>query len=253
MKVFSKAKFVKVEGYGAYLESQKWVDECDGKPVRDGLCGVYCADDEWCIEAPDVVEESARKPIEVSPKGYSLDAAQAVNCRCSDVSMHPRYKIVIEGYKNTTLATMYVDDKVIKRTAAKRHPADKYNWKIGAQTAFNRLWEKKKKPVKPVDKYVQLFNEKLTEFAKAEAEKIFRRFDKLPPAVREVRRRAKPGEWVKIIEATNDQVNDYKNGDVLLIVPYNGDTCEEFAHYKDEDTKFLYDKEYLVLEGYKPE
>jgi DNA-directed RNA polymerase subunit H (RpoH/RPB5) len=188
MKVFSKEQFIKAEGYNDYLESRIWVDECDGKIVRHGFCGEYVADDAWCINVPD------------------------------DVSNHPRYKIVIEGFERTTLATMYVDDKVIKRTAAKRHPADKFNWRIGAQTAFDRLWEKKKKPV-----------------------------------VLEVKRRAKPGEWVKIINATRDSANEYENGDVLQIVRYTGDTLQEYIYYRNKPTKFLYDDEYVVLEGYKPE
>jgi hypothetical protein len=129
MKVFSKERFIAAEGMDVYKTACRysdWVNKCDGVRVeglpRNGTCMVnenemYSIKDGWCIEVPD------------------------------DVSMYPRYKIVIEGYENTTLATMYVDGKVIKRTAAKRNPADKFNWKIGAQTAFNRLWEKKKKPM----------------------------------------------------------------------------------------------------------
>lgn len=223
MKVFSKERFIKAEGYKDYLASRIWVDECEGKPVRDGFCGKYVADDAWCINVPD------------------------------DVSNHPRYKIVIEGFERTTLATMYVDNKVIKRTAAKRHPADKFNWRIGAQTAFKRLWEKKKKPVKEMGKYQKIFNDEMEKFIKLETDKIFRRFDKLPPVVQEVKRHAKPGEWVKIVNATKDSVNEYKNGDVLLIVPYTGDTLQGYTYYRNKQTKFLYDDEYVVLEGYKPE
>lgn len=130
----------------------------------------------------------------------------------------PDYQIIITCWGDTTHADMFVNGHKVKETKAKRNPADKFNWRIGAQTAFNRLWEKKKKPV-----------------------------------VREVKRQAKPGEWVKVVNATKDYVNDYKNGDVLLIVPYTGISTWDVAHYKDRGTKFLYDDEYVVLEGYKPE
>jgi len=183
---------------------------------------------------PPAVEETAKKlnedvwaqlnAFDWKPvlEAENKHAPEAVNCRCYvETGMppkHPRYKIVIECAADHTFAYMYVDDNLVKMESAKRNPADKFNWRIGAQTAFDRLWKKKKKHV-----------------------------------VQEVRRRAKPGEWVKVIEATNDDANEYKNGDVLLIVPYTGSVCPELAHYKDRGTKFLYDKEYVVLEGYKPE
>lgn len=140
MKVFSKKKYMEERGV---LEcDKKWVNQCDGKTPAE--CFPYLISDDWLVDVPDDIREKARefveKPLCDVAKLLRDIEAQDVNCRCSDVSNHPRYKIVIEGYKNTTLATMYVDDKVIKRTAAKRHPADKFNWKIGAQTAFNRLW-----------------------------------------------------------------------------------------------------------------
>ena len=120
------------------------------------------------------------------PNGFPEPAPQSVNCRCTVLKeappKHPRYKIVIECNDDFTTAKMYVDGQQVKGECAKRNPADTFSWRIGAQTAFNRLWEKKKKPVKLVDKYVQLFNEKMTEWAKEEAGRIFRRFDRLPPA-----------------------------------------------------------------------
>ena len=64
--------------------------------------------------------------------------------------------------------------------------------------------------------------------------------------VREVRRRAEVGEYVKII---NKEVNsyDYKNGDILKII----DTGN-YVRYGRDLGQFLFDKEYVVLENYKP-
>lgn len=66
--------------------------------------------------------------------------------------------------------------------------------------------------------------------------------------VREVNRRAKKGEYVKIVNAVSSYGN-YKNGDILQIVD---DTyfCVIYGHNQGEA---LYDHEYVVLEGYKPD
>lgn len=62
--------------------------------------------------------------------------------------------------------------------------------------------------------------------------------------VREVRRRAKVGEYVKIINAKDI---DYKNGDILKII--DADVYVRYGYYLSQ---FLYDTEYVVLENYKP-
>ncbi len=261
MKVFSKKKFFEItsncEIYCKNDDVRKRVDEADGKPVVGGMWNGWVIPDPWTEDVYNPVEETGKSLNTYFPNGFPEYDPKDCNCRCSVLKeappKHPRYKIVIDCNDDFTTARMFVDGYPVKGAVAKRNPADKFNWRIGAQTAFNRLWEKKKKPVKPMNKYAQLLEEKLTEWVNEEAKRIFRRFDSLPPVVREVKRLAKPGEWVKVVEATNDRVNDYKNGDVLLIVPYTGDGGNEFAHYKNENTKFLYDEEYVVLEGYKPE
>lgn len=230
MKVFSKEAFIKAEGYSDYLTSQIWVDECDGKPVRGGFCGEYVADDAWCIEVPDAWEKTA-----------------------PGLCPHPDYQIVITCHEDTTYADMFVNGHKVKEAKAKRNPADKFNWRIGAQMAFNRLWEKKKKPVKPMNKYAQLFEEKMTEWANEEVKRIFRRFDKLPPVVREVKRHAKPGEWVRIVKAYDSGFETYKTGDVLKVKRLFT-TCEGgWVYLEGCDECACAPSEYVVLEGYQPE
>ena len=56
-----------------------------------------------------------------------------------------RYTILIECKDDRTVAYMFVDGEKVKDTVAKRNPADKFNFRIGAQTAFDRLWERSKK------------------------------------------------------------------------------------------------------------
>ena len=64
--------------------------------------------------------------------------------------------------------------------------------------------------------------------------------------VREVKRKAKVGEYVKIINAKG-AFDNYRNGDILKII----DT-DFYVRYGYSLGQFLYDTEYVVLENYKP-
>ncbi len=72
------------------------------------------------------------------------------------------------------------------------------------------------------------------------------------PEVREVHRPAKVGEWVKVINRAPGSHTDYAIGDILKIIGVTDSDGEHWAHYKDKCGRFLYDKEYDVLEGYQP-
>ena len=63
----------------------------------------------------------------------------------------------------------------------------------------------------------------------------------------EIKRRAKVGDYVKIVNAVSSYGN-YKNGDILQIV----DDAYGYARYGHNPGEALYDHEYVVLEGYKP-
>lgn len=70
--------------------------------------------------------------------------------------------------------------------------------------------------------------------------------------IKEVKRRAKVGEYVKVVNAlvvtnVNDAYN-YKDGDVLKIVRVDTDMI---PHCLSEIGTWLYDEEYVVLEGYR--
>lgn len=65
--------------------------------------------------------------------------------------------------------------------------------------------------------------------------------------VREVKRRAKKGEYVKIVN-TIASYGNYKNGDILKIVD-----DVDYVRYGYCDGQYLLDSEYVVLEGYKSE
>lgn len=70
--------------------------------------------------------------------------------------------------------------------------------------------------------------------------------------VKEVKRLAKVGEYVKVINAGSSLDNEYKNGDILKIVKVGKNIFGHCAYYKDESLKYLNKQEYVVLENYKP-
>lgn len=243
MKVFSKEKFIKVEGYKDYLAHRKWVNECDGKPVRGGMCGKYCADDAWCIDVPEAVNckcvvktregqkgekkmytmkdfkekriavrvgkehmteflrmcdaeglrwRSGERAAKFTPMMF-VDENTCVTLHCKYGSgklmngsrkvckeqgltivdfndfvtqtTQPRYRIVIECDGTTTTARMEINGKEVKTAQAKRNPADKFDWRVGAETAFGRLFgkkiekpeEKKERPFEVGDRVVCVF------------------------------------------------------------------------------------------------
>lgn len=65
-------------------------------------------------------------------------------------------KIVITTDGKETLARLYEGNKVVKIATAKCSPDDTFDFKTGAELAFNRLFEKEKKPEKP-----ELYNGKV--------------------------------------------------------------------------------------------
>lgn len=103
------------------------------------------------------------------------------------------YQITIDCNGTTTIATMTINGRGIKTAIARRNPADKFDWKKGAELAFERLWNSPKK-----------LGEK--------------------PEVREVKRWAKPGEYIKIVAKKGYRGEKYQNGDVLHVHHYyNGE------------------------------
>lgn len=139
---------------------------------------------------------------------------------------------MLELAKPETIVIYRKDNKVIaldkstgKKATARCNPADKFDFTTGSKLAFARLTGEDK------------------------------------PQVKEVHRTAHAGEYVKIIAAVCVPVNDdgtpaYKNGDIIEIIN-NNDIFHRarFRNGKDKHGKecILFDEEYVVLEGYKPE
>ena len=132
----------------------------------------------------------------------------------------PSYQILIDCDGNTTTATMTINGREIKAAIARRNPADKFDWKKGAVLAFDRLWNGKKK-----------------------AEKR--------PEVREVKRFAKPGEYIKIVYVCDGCENYYHKGDIFLVTRSHQGTLNGCVNVKGISVA-MHPTEYAVLEGYRP-
>lgn len=125
--------------------------------------------------------------------------------------------------QNETIVIYRNDNKVValdkstgEKAEANCNPADEFDFRTGAKLAFNRLMGEDVKP---------------------------------DNGVREVKRKAKVGEYVKVV---NDKsfFNTYKNGDILKVtyVTKSGCICKN-----SEKQVGLWHEEYVVLENYKPE
>nr|DAQ30255.1 MAG TPA: hypothetical protein [Caudoviricetes sp.] len=129
-------------------------------------------------------------------------------------------QILIDCDGNTTTATMTINGREVKTAIARRNPADKFDWRKGAELAFDRLWGSQRKAEKK-------------------------------PEVLEVKRWANPGEYIKIVDAESDCAENYHNGDVLLVEEYYEGGRDGWVNAKGANVVIDPD-EYVVLEGYHP-
>lgn len=236
----------------------------------------------------------------LSPSNIKLDPHMLM------VSPVKPYRITIECDGDTTTAKMVINGKTVKTATAKRNPDDKANWRIGAQTAFDRLWAKQEKQEgKKQDggfkigdrvvanekshyegkhgRIVSIQHSKDTDFCRIGVE-----FDEYvyghdcsgnakpghgwwvgfwaichekpsKPEVREMKRRAKAGEYIKLVKI---RYSFDELGQILRVDGYNPYFDQVFvrsenhpyAHKDIHNMKWHYpDDYYVVLEGCKPE
>lgn len=123
-------------------------------------------------------------------------------------------------HQNETIVIYRNDQKVIaldkstgEKAEAKCNPADEFDFRTGAKLAFNRLMGEDN-------------------------------------GVREVKRKAKVGEYIKIVDAKPCWAS-YKNGDVFKVVS----VYKSGVEIKKDGTPVTaaWHSEYVVLENYKPE
>lgn len=156
-------------------------------------------------------------------RGYVFEQFGIPVIECKDLmgsNARPGYQITIVCDGTVTTATMVINDREVKTAIARRNPEDKFDWKKGAAVAFDRLWDSQRK-----------------------AEKR--------PEVREVKRYANPGEYIKIVDAESNTRENYHNGDILLVVEYYEGKRDGWVEAKGANVVIDPD-EYVVLEGYRP-
>lgn len=122
--------------------------------------------------------------------------------------------IVIYRNDNKVIA---LDKSTGEKAEANCNPADEFDFRTGAKLAFNRLMGEDVKP---------------------------------DNGVREVKRKAKVGEYIKIVDA-HPYLIPYKNGDVFKVIS----TSEPGVVIEKDGTPVTsaWHREYVVLENYKPE
>lgn len=153
-------------------------------------------------------------------EGYIFDK------RSLELYEKPNRHIEFKYKGNKTTAIILENDKYVAHGNSLCNSEDTYNRELGEKIAICRAFGVTSDFIK---EYVD----------KPKSEKV-----------KEVSRVARVGEYVKIVN-THCQDGYYKDGDILKIVEaFNG---IDRRFYKNELGKFLYDLEYVALEGYEPE
>ena len=142
--------------------------------------------------------------------GYGWNCAEDA----LDLVKHQNETIVIYRNDNKVVA---LDKSTGKKAEAKCNPADEFDFRTGAKLAFNRLMGEDVKP---------------------------------DNGVREVKRKANVGEYIKIVDAKPWMI-PYKNGDIFKVISTSkpGVVIEKDG----KPVTAAWHREYVVLENYKPE
>lgn len=124
---------------------------------------------------------------------------------------------------DTTIVIYRNDNKVIaldkstgEKAEANCNPADEFDFRTGAKLAFNRLMGEDVKP---------------------------------DNGVCEVKRKAKVGEYIKIVDAKPFLI-PYENGEIFRVIGIGNEGCKGKNSVKN---CYVWHREYVVLENYKPE
>lgn len=179
------------------------------------------ADENYTITTTSVVREAIvtelrdyTMDIKIIKGSRSVGEVFSVEEKCFDLVRKGNPETIVIYRKDNKVVAL--DKSTGKKAEANCNPDDEFDFRTGAKLAFNRLMGE---DVKPDD-------------------------------VREVKRKAKVGEYIKVVDA-HSIFGTYKNGDILKVtdVTSAGCECEGF----DALSHGLWHEEYVVLENYKPE
>lgn len=151
---------------------------------------------------------------DIAGRTYSVKNFEIGSLFCDMLKKVGSETIVIYRNDNKVVA---LDKSIGEKAEANCNPADEFDFRTGAKLAFNRLMGEDVKP---------------------------------DNGVREVKRKAKVGEYIKIVDAQPYLIS-YKNGEIFKVIS----TGEPGVVIEKDGTPVTsaWHREYVVLENYKPE
>ena len=179
------------------------------------------ADENYTITTTSVVREA----IVTELRDYTMEIKIIKgSCYVGEVfSVEEKCFDLVRKEKQETIVIYRNDNKVValdkttgEKAEAKCNPADEFDFRTGAKLAFNRLMGEDVKP---------------------------------DNGVREVKRKAKVGEYIKIVDAKPFLI-PYENGEIFRVIGIKNATCNVKNSVK---SCCVWHDEYVVLENYKPE
>lgn len=189
--------------------------------VRDVVKPNKKADENYTITNTSYVREAIVTElrdytmyIKIIKGSRSVGEVFSVEEECFDLVRKAKQEtIVIYRNDNKVVA---LDKSTGKKAEAKCNPADEFDFRTGAKLAFNRLMGEDVKP---------------------------------DNGVREVKRKAKVGEYIKIIDAKSLLIS-YENGEIFRVIGIGNVGCNVKNSVK---SCYVWHEEYVVLENYKLE
>lgn len=179
------------------------------------------ADENYTITTTSVVREAIvtelrdyTMEIKIIKGSCSVGEVFTVEEKCFDLVRKAKQETIVIYRKDNKVVAL--DESTGEKAEANCNPADEFDFRTGAKLAFNRLMGEDVKP---------------------------------DNGVREVKRKAKVGEYIKIVDAKPFLI-PYENGEIFIVIGVKDATCEVENSVKRCHT---WHSEYVVLENYKPE
>ena len=179
------------------------------------------ADENYTITTTSVVIEAIvtelrdyTMEIKIIKGSCSVEGVFTVEEKCFDLVRKAKQETIVIYRKDNKVVAL--DKSTGEKAEAKCNPADEFDFRTGAKLAFNRLMGEDVKP---------------------------------DNGVREVKRKAKVGEYIKIIDAKPLLIS-YENGEIFRVIGVSDVGCNVKNFVK---SCYVWHREYVVLENCKPE
>lgn len=179
------------------------------------------ADENYTITTTSVVREAIvtelrdyTMEIKIIKGSCSVGEVFTVEEKCFDLVRKAKQETIVIYRKDNKVVAL--DKSTGEKAEANCNHADEFDFRTGAKLAFNRLMGEDVKP---------------------------------DNGVREVKRKAKVGEYIKIVDAKHFLI-PYENGEIFRVISVKNSTCDVENSVK---SCYVWHEEYVVLENYKLE